>query len=422
MQSESSARVVSRSVPLLGPIVLFIAVALYVAAYLHWHSLSSQVDLFVYRFGAERVWDGQDLYSLGSTGNTRTMLFVYTPFSALAFLPLIELGQTSVVILGLVVNVLCVGYVVRRSLGAAGVSSSAGLWALTALLVAPVIWLAPIQLSLQLGQVNLVIMALVAADVLSPATRKWAGIGIGIAAGIKLTPAIFVIFLIAIGRRRAAAIATATFAATIAIGFLLLPTDSREYWLQGRFRDVHRISSDPLANTSLQGLLLRLHWLSGWQTALVVAFAIVALAVATVAWRSGRVLLSLAIVGMTSVAASPFSWSHHWVWFAPLLVHLGLRAYLHRSRISMVAFWMLAVILGGWLVPGSGDPPNAGLLYFRHPGLWDQLLPATYLFVLVLVLICTTYTLWRERTHEAAATVDEVAHEDARAKVGADAF
>jgi len=78
-----------------------IALALYLVAYLRWPSLASQVDLLVYRFGAERVWDGQDLYSVGMTGNPHTMLFDYTPFAALCFLPLIGLSQPVILTLGL---------------------------------------------------------------------------------------------------------------------------------------------------------------------------------------------------------------------------------------------------------------------------------------------------------------------------------
>ena len=94
-----------------------------------------------------------------------------------------------------------------------------------------------------------------------------------------------IIFLIATGRRRAAATAAATFVSTVAVGFALLPEDSREFWLQGRFNDVRRISSDPLANTSLRGLLLRLHWLTGWESAASIVLAILGIVIAAVAWR-----------------------------------------------------------------------------------------------------------------------------------------
>jgi alpha-1,2-mannosyltransferase len=421
VQDQLPGRAVSRSVRVIGPVVLLVALALYLAAYLRWPSLASQVDLLVYRFGAVRVRDGQDLYSVGMTGNPHTMLFAYTPFAALCFLPLIGLSQPAILTLGLLVNIACVGYIVRRMLSAAGITNATGLWGLTALLMAPIIWLEPVRLSLQLGQINLLIMALVLADVLSRPSRGWTGIGIGIAAGIKLTPAFFIVFLVATGRRREAVIAGLTFIATVAVGFVLLPADSTEFWLRGQFQDVRRISSDPLANTSLTGLLARLDWATRWETAAAVVFAIFAVAIAAVAWRRGHVLLGVAIAGMASAAASPFSWSHHWVWFAALLVHLGVLGYVHRSRVAALAMWTLAAIFGGWFIASRSSPPQAGLMSLRHPGTWDQLLPAAYLFALCIVLICTVYTIWRARQHPTAATagIDEMVEESRpRASIG----
>ena len=405
MQDHLPTHAVSRSVRVLGPVALLVALALYLAAYLRWPSLAGQVDLLVYRFGAMRVWSGQDLYSVGMTGNPHTMLFDYTPFAALCFLPLIGLSQPVILTLGLLVNVACVGCIVRRMLTAAGLKAVTGLWGLTALLTALIIWLEPVRLSLQLGQINLVIMTIVIADVLAQPSRRWTGIGVGIAAGIKLTPALFIVFLVATGRRREAVIAGLTFVSTIAVGFVLLPADSNEFWLRGGFRDVRRISSDPLANTSLTGLLERLNWVTRWETAAAVAFAIVAIAIAAAAWRRGHRLLGVAIAGMTSAAASPFSWSHHWVWFAPLLVHLGLLGYVHRSRAAALAMWALAALFGGWFIASRSSPPQAGLMSLRHPGTWDQLLPAAYLLALCIVLICSVYTFRRSQEHPAPATI-----------------
>ncbi len=405
MQEHLPPRAIPRSVRVWGPVVLCIALALYLAAYLRWPSLASQVDVLVYRFGAVRVWDGQDLYSAGMTGNSHTMLFDYPPFAALCFLPLIGLSQPAILTLAFLVNIVCVGYIVRRMLSAAGITTATGLWGLTALLMAPIIWLEPVRLSLQLGQINVLVMTIVLADVLSQPSRRWTGIGIGIAAGIKLTPALFIVFLVATGRRREAVIGGLTFISTIAVGFVLLPADSNEFWLRGRFQDVQRISSDPLANTSLTGLLARLDWATRSETVVAVVFAVVAIAIAAVAWRRGHVLLGVAIAGMTSAAASPFSWSHHWVWFAPLLVHLGFLGFVHRSRVAALAMWTLAAVFGGWFVASRSSPPQAGLMSLRHPGIWNQLLPAAYLFALTIVLVCSVYTLWRARQHPAAATI-----------------
>ena len=71
---------------------------------------------------------------------------------------------------------------------------------------------------------------------------RWTGVGVGVAAGIKLTPLLFIPFLLVTGRVRAAAIAAGTFAATVALGFAIAPSQAERYWLRGTFDDVRRIA------------------------------------------------------------------------------------------------------------------------------------------------------------------------------------
>ena len=385
--------------------VLCVAALLaYVVAYVRWPALASQVDLQVYRFGALRVVSGQDLYSIGLTGNSKTLLFDYTPFAALCSLPLTLLNTVTTQVLGLVGNLLLVGYVVHRSLRWLGMTAATGLWRLTALLMALICWLEPVRLSLQLGQVNLVILAVVVADLLGSDKRRWAGVGIGVVAGIKLTPALLIVFLFLVGRRRPAAVAALTLAATVALGWVVLPRDSTYFWLRGGFDDVARITSDTMANTSLKGLFVRLH-LSGPPTAVATAvLGVVALAVAVLAWRRGQEVLALTIAGMASAAVSPFSWSHHWVWFAPLLIHLGHRAYACGGRFSMAALWALWAVFAGWVVRVAGHTPETGLLAFHWGDAWAVAVPAAYLIAFVGVLLGTAWWLRRPADYPTGTT------------------
>ena len=81
-----------------------------------------------------------------------------------------------------------------------------------------------------LGQVNLVLMALIIWDLCQPDTsqksRWWKGFGTGIAAGIKLVPLIFIPYLLLARKFRQAAMACAGFAFTVLLGFVILPEDS----------------------------------------------------------------------------------------------------------------------------------------------------------------------------------------------------
>ena len=390
-----------------GPVVLLVALLAYAGMYLRWPSLATQVDLLVYRFGAGRVLAGQDLYSIGLTGDPRTLLFDYTPFAALCSLPLTLVTSPAAQVIGLVVNAALLVYVVRRTLVRLGVTTSTGLWSVGALLTGLLCWLEPVRLSLQLGQVNLLILAVVVVDLLGPDARRWAGVGIGVVAGVKLTPALFVVYLVLTGRRRAAVVATVTFAATVVLGFMVLPRDSGYFWLRGGFDDVARITSDPVANTSLKGLLVRMHLTGAPTVAATAALALVALAVAVLAWRRGQAVLGVAVVGMASAALSPFSWSHHWVWVVPLVAHLGHRAYVVGSRSALVALWLSWAVFAGWVVRTTGDTPETGLLSLRSGGWWDVVIPAAYLAGFVVVLVATAWWL-RRRPYEIGATTGAV--------------
>ena len=94
----------------------------------------------------------------------------------------------------------------------------------TLLTAAAVFWTEPVLRTIYLGQVNLVLMALIIWDLCQPdlrrsgASRWWKGAGVGVAAGIKLVPLIFIPYLLLTRRFRAAAVACAVFAATVAAG------------------------------------------------------------------------------------------------------------------------------------------------------------------------------------------------------------
>ena len=80
---------------------------------------------------------------------------------------------------------------------------------------APIIWLNFARATLSYGQVDILLAAAVLYDLTLPDSSRRKGAAIGLAAGIKLTPAIFVAYLLMTRRYQAAATAAAVFAATI---------------------------------------------------------------------------------------------------------------------------------------------------------------------------------------------------------------
>ncbi|WP_156112223.1 glycosyltransferase 87 family protein, partial [Prescottella defluvii] len=65
-------------------------------------------------------------------------------------------------------------------------------------------FLEPVRTTLFYGQINLVLMALVLWDVSRADGSRIKGVGVGIAAGIKLTPAYFVLYYLVLRKWRAA--------------------------------------------------------------------------------------------------------------------------------------------------------------------------------------------------------------------------
>src|ERR1019366_9568298 len=139
-------------------------------------------------------------------------------------------------------------------------------------------------------------------------------IGIGIAAGIKLTPLIFIPYLLLIRKFRQAATATTVFAATVGLGYALLPRDSGDYWAGRLFLNANRIVFlGTRGNQSLAGIVTSgtARWIAA--AALV---GIAGLVTAAVLYRAGQPVPAMLACALTGLLVSPLSWDHHWVWVA----------------------------------------------------------------------------------------------------------
>jgi len=372
-----------------APIVVLLALAGHAVVLALWpdaHLLL--IDLQVYRAGGEHVLAGQPLYAGGVLD---TLQFVYPPFAAVVFVPLSLVPMPLLKALWTLATLLLLGAVVRRCLRQLGGPDPT---VLVVAVVALATWLDPVRTTLYLGQINVVLLALVALDLLDGGDRRWRGVGVGVAAALKLTPLLFVAYLLVTGRVRAAATSVAAFVAAGVLGFVVAPADSVTYWLRGTFAAADRISP-PAATTnhSVAGWLARL---LGDVTPLYVAAAAVlvgaTLAVAVRAHRAGEELLAVTLCGLCTAAAAPFAWSHHWVWVVPLVVLLGRRA-LAGDR---GARWLLGVVLVATLAvitalpgPGVGPIPSTGLI-----SLW----PEAYLALFVVVLVAEAVRLRRHVT------------------------
>ncbi|NEA01032.1 DUF2029 domain-containing protein, partial [Streptomyces sp. SID10116] len=187
-------------------------------------------DTLVYRAEGAAVANGSDLY--GFTVTEWELPATYPPFAAILFVPTTWLPLGALKTVFLVGNVALLALLVRLSCRLAGLPVRAPfLCAATAL----ALWLEPVFQTVLFGQINLALACLVLWDLTRPPGAVGKGFAVGVAAGIKLTPAVFIGYLLLRGRVREAGVAAAAFVGTVLLGALVLPGASVDFWTRRVF-------------------------------------------------------------------------------------------------------------------------------------------------------------------------------------------
>ncbi len=339
-------------------------------------------DLHVYRAAAVLMEQGRSMYRHAVLDRFH---FTYPPISVILMAPL-SWGsrRTDEFVVG-VVNIGALLFIARwaidivrardarrgsnsRGAGDAGPERSSraqpwldagSLWSLAALMTSLVLWLEPVSVALGYGQIDPIITALIVFDISRPDTARTKGAAIGLAAGMKLTPLMFIPYLLLSGRRRAALVAGGVFLTTIAVGFALLPSDAAQYWGLYVFKASRVGPLGATINQSLQGMLLRLtgaHALGAGAMALIAAITLVGLGVAVLYSRRGDEAAGFSLCAITQLLASPVSWTHHWMLVVPSLIMIAHRAYARRSR------WLAVGVAAGAII-GYSYLPERGFTF-----------------------------------------------------------
>ena len=340
--------------------------------------------LHVYRFAGEAVLDGSQVYD--GDDPVTGLPFTYPPFAAVVMVPLALVPGWLAAAVWTAASAACVAGAVALVRHADGRPAPG--W-LVALVAAAAIGMEPVWQNLAFGQVNAMIVLAILVDLLRP-DHRLSGVLLGIVAGLKLTPLVFVVLLVLVGRRTAAGRAVLSFAVTVAVGFAVMPGASVSYWTDGLL-DARRVGPPELAhNQSVFGALTRLLdeppstllWLC-----VAGPIALAVLGVAVVHWRRGDPLLGVCVAAMAMLLASPVSWSHHWVWAVPVAVVLW-----ERSRWASVA-WAAVFVARPMLWPPWGEDRELDW------GPAEQLVGNAYVMAaLVLALGAAIATLWTSRT------------------------
>ncbi|HWE88593.1 MAG TPA: glycosyltransferase 87 family protein [Pseudonocardiaceae bacterium] len=301
------------------------------------------VDLDVYRLGSSAWWHGRDIYGPLPRTVAGPLPFVYPPIAAAALAPLAAVTWQHAITItlvgsmtGLAVTVYLTFLRVWPSAGRRGAVLA------TAVLLPGALVLEPVWDTFWFGQINIVLMALVVLDCLVDHPKWPRGVLIGVAAAIKLTPAVFVLYFLLRKDYRAAATATITGLAVTALGFAVSWSGSLKYWF-GSSGGVRGISGSAyVTNQTLAATLTRWALPKPTQTALWVLGSVVLLVFAVAAIRRANRLgdtpLAMVVTAGFGLLVSPTSWSNHWVYIAPALIVIAGQAWRRRS-----VPWLLAL-------------------------------------------------------------------------------
>lgn len=316
-------------------------------------------DFEIYR-GAIRLWfSGGDLYDYAYASPLRPegFPFTYPPFAAIVLAPLMALPNLIADHLWTIANFVLVvamtAFVILRaprdsSTWLGELPSVARRVGLVAAGTIAMLLTQPFIHNVALGQVSLVIAALVLFDVGGLVPRRFQGVLVGLAGAIKLTPLVVIPYFLVTRQWRQALVASATFAVATALAFAVNPGGSVTYW-GTKLLDTSRVG-DPAAmqNKSILGLLDRWDIAGSGQRVLWIAVAVAILVIALVQSRrqfaNGRLVGAALIMGCASVAVSPISWPHHQSWSVLVAVWLLLQ----RRALFMALGAALVLINLAW--------------------------------------------------------------------------
>ncbi|WP_331531407.1 glycosyltransferase 87 family protein [Pseudonocardia sp.] len=354
------------------------------------------LDLEVYRLGVHAWLTGGDIYgTLPVTSAGVVLPFIYPPFAAVLMVPLTVTGWVVAWVALSVLSLACLAatmYLTVRRLWPRGARLAA--LAVTSGLVPLCFALEPVRQTFLFGQINLILMAMVAADCLVVRTRWPRGALVGLATAIKLTPGAFLLYFVLRRDYRSAVISAVSAAAATGVGALVAPAASRHYWLDG-LAGASGVSGSPFfTNQTFQavfsragvgGLEMKVCWL---------ALSVGLVLLAAPAIRRAPAALAMVATAGVGLLVSPTSWSHHWVWIAPALLIAGVSAWRAGSTLWAAVTGVLAVVFV--VAPHQYLPHDHGLeLAWSVP---QQVLGASYVIVTVAVYVL----LWRNYRAPAA--------------------
>jgi alpha-1,2-mannosyltransferase len=282
-------------------------------------------DSSVYRAGAALLLHSHSPYVASGLGYLR-LSFTYPPAAALLFIPLAILPAQLAWAVMAAASALALVLAIRVAVAAVPYWRLPAAWS-TPLLTAAMLCLVPVWRTIALGQVNVLLMAMVTVDVLAVTARGswWGGLLTGVAAAVKLVPLIFIPHLLLTGKRTAAARALAVFTGLQGLTLAIAPRDSA-YWTSYVFQTGRIGAAQQPYNQSLDGLITRVTGVAPWSAHAAwlagAALAVLAALLVLRCHRRGQDVAALCVTACFGLLLAPVSWMPCWVWIAPALITL----------------------------------------------------------------------------------------------------
>ena len=166
------------------------------------------------------------------------------------------------------------------------------------------------------------------------ATGAWAGVGIGLATALAIGLGLFILYLAVTRQWRAALTALGTAAAVGAGALLVAPRETAAWFGEVLWRLDRTGGVDQVGNQSLAGVLARLYDSATTPVLLWLSFASLLLAVGLIRARSahadGDEIAAFTLVGLTSAIVGPVTGTHELIWVLPAVLILADAALRHR--------------------------------------------------------------------------------------------
>lgn len=378
------------------------------------YKLPQHFDVYVYWYALNNWFSGNSLYDWYALPDYKMYPFTYPPFGAWALSPLTWFDYETaarLMIMAIALQTAVIVALVGRSLGWSwGSAFAIAPWA--AILVQQC--LEPFTQSVGFAQVNTAMMALVMIDVAAPPSWKGRGVASGLAAAIKLTPAIAVLIFLLRRQWRSAITMVATSLAVTLLSWVISPGESTRFFFDAMWDPQRAGDAYYTSNQNLKGFVARAlpenTWSIAW--AITVALALVAAvwlclriqAAATPATPAGdavelaasdavaapsavattpatpvlpenlATLLTAAVIMTLGLLVSPITWSHHWVWGLASVV--ALIAVALRLKSAPLAAW--ALVQGALFIMAPHWWFSHGQVNELHWNVAEQLVGSSY--------------------------------------------